>query len=68
MGMEWKMEGDYRWAEPIWEWTMSGLTVTIYSDAPEVVPNWFHRLMQKIILGIKWNKLEKGHQNYGVKI
>ena len=44
---------------PNWEWCLGGdwhaCTFQLYYRTP---PNWFHRLMQRWLLGIHWRKID----------
>ena len=43
---------------PNWEWSFNGdwyaMTVSLALVKP---PNWFHRFMQRVCLGIHWRKI-----------
>lgn len=47
-------------APPKSEWSM-GPEFDIVFVTPSPMPNWFHRTMQRLILGIHWRKIDNGY-------
>ncbi len=45
----------WHWKEPVWRWRLGDTSF----DAIEA-PCWFHRLMQRWFLGIRWERIEVG--------
>lgn len=47
-------------APPKSKWSI-GPEFDITFVTPSPMPNWFHRTMQRLILGIHWRKIDNGY-------
>lgn len=43
------------WKEPTWEWRLAERADVVFRV--NSAPNWFHRHMQRLFLGIIWKRL-----------
>lgn len=43
----------------IWNWHRKYHANDSFAHCHEKAPNWFHRLMQRLILGICWERINK---------